>query len=116
MTDKQLVDIMEGEQRIFLIRGHKVMLDVDLAALYELKIEALNHLVSRNIECFPEDFMFKLNAEEISDLKSRFSISGSTKPYVFTGQGLALLSSVLYAERSAHFNQGSCAPTCSCNK
>lgn len=117
MTDRQEIAAMEGGgPRIFFIRGHKVMLDEDLAPLYEIKTEALNLVVARNIECFPEDLMFQLNSDEFADLKSRIAVSGRAAPYVFTGQGLALLSSVLLDVRENRKNQESCAPTCSCRR
>lgn len=74
------------------------MLDEDLAALYELEADALKLAVARNIERFPEGLMFKLNPDEFADLKLRFAVSGQAAPYVFTGHGLALLSSVLFDE------------------
>lgn len=117
MTDKQPIAVIEGtEPRIYLIRGHKVMLDEDLAALYELDTDALNHVVTRNIECFPEDLMFQLNPDEFADLKSRFAISRRAVPFAFTGQGLALLSSVLHDEREIHENRGLCSPSCNCRR
>lgn len=117
MTERQEIAAMDGSSpRIFFIRGHKVMLDEDLAPLYEIKTEALNYVIARNIECFPEDFMFQLNPEEFADLKSRSAISGRAAPYVFTGQGLALLSSILIDVQENRKNQQSCAPACSCRR
>lgn len=117
MTDKQPIAAMEGGgPRIFLVRGQKVMLDEDLAALYKIETKALNLAVERNIECFPEDCMFQLHPDEFTDLKSRFALSDREAPYVFTGQGLALLSSVLLDEQENKANQESCAPTCSCRR
>lgn len=117
MTERQeIAAVKGGGPRIFSIRGHKVMLDEDLAPLYEIKTEALNYVIARNIECFPEDFMFRLNADEFADLKSRSAISGRAAPYVFTGQGLALLSSILIDARENRKNQQSCAPACSCRR
>ena len=117
MTDKQPMAAMEGIQpRMFIIRGHKVMLDEDLATLYELETDALNLAVKRNIESFPEEVMFQLSPDEFAGLKSRFTISSTATPYAFTGQGLALLSSILFDERAIHDNQELCAPTCSCRR
>ncbi|MDO8264087.1 MAG: ORF6N domain-containing protein [Gallionella sp.] len=117
MTEKQATAATAGiVPRTFFIRGQKVMLGEDLAALYEVEIDALNLAVTRNIECFPEGCMFQLNPDEFADLKSRFAISIREAPYVFTGHGLALLSSVLLDERASHDNRESCAPTCSCRK
>lgn len=117
MIERQKFSVVEGSSpRIFFIRGHKVMLDEDLAPLYEIKTEALNYVIARNIECFPEDFMFQLTPEEFADLKSRSAISGREAPYVFTGKGLALLSSILIDVRENRRNQQSCAPACSCHR
>lgn len=115
--DSQRNAAMEsGGPRIFLIRGHKVMLDEDLAALNQLETGALKHAVSRNLECFTDDFAFKLNPDEFADLKSEFANSDREAPYVFTGQGLALLSSILLDEQENRKNREFCAPTCGCRK
>ena len=85
------------ERKIYLIRGHKVMLDSDLAELYEAKTKALIQAVKRNIGRFPLDFMFQLNNQEVITLRSQFVTSKSGKggrryiPYVFTEQGVAML-------------------------
>lgn len=96
------------EQKIFLIRGQKVMLDRDLAALYMVPTMRLNEQVKRNIKRFPEDFMFQLTKEEFKILKSQFAISswGGTRklPYAFTEQGVAMLSGVLNSERAVQVN------------
>ena len=96
------------EQKIFLIRRHKVMLDRDLARLYKVPTKRLNEQVKRNIKRFPEDFMFRLTKEEFKNLKSQFATSswgGIRKlPYVFTEQGVAMLSSVLHSERAVQVN------------
>ena len=98
------------ERKIYLIRGHKVMLDSDLAELYEVKTKALMQAVKRNIGRFPPDFMFQLNNQEVMTLRSQFVTSKSGKggrrytPYVFTEQGVAMLSSVLNSERAVHVN------------
>jgi replication fork clamp-binding protein CrfC len=99
------------ESRIFLIRGHKVLLDSDLAALYEVETKALNRAVKRNRKRFPEDFMFQLTAGEMRELL-RYQIGTSNegrggrryRPYVFTEQGIAMLSSVLTSERAIEVN------------
>lgn len=117
MTEMQEIAAAEGGgPRIFIVRGHKVMLDEDLAALYRIEPEELNLAVARNIERFPQDFMFRLNDAELADLKSRFAISDREAPYVFTGHGLALLSSVLIDEQEKKEKREACAPTCSCRK
>lgn len=96
------------ENKILLIRGKKVMLDRDLARLYTVPTKSLNLAVKRNLNRFPEDFMFQLNKEEGESL--RFQIETSKRggrrylPYVFTEQGVAMLSSVLRSERAVQVN------------
>ena len=98
MNEMLPVEIIEN--KIFVIRGIKVMLDRDLAELYGVKTMVLNQAVKRNIKRFPDDFMFKLNDNEFKELITncdRFKVlkhSPST-PYAFTEQGVAMLSSVL---------------------
>jgi len=96
------------EQKIFMIRGHKVMLDMDLAKLYGVPTGRLNEQVKRNIKRFPADFMFQLNENECENLISQFAISswGGRRhfPYAFTEQGVAMLSSVLNSERAIQVN------------
>jgi len=96
------------ETKIFLIRGQKVMLDKDLAALYGVSTSMLNKAVSRNIDRFPPDFMFQLAPEEFSSLKFHFGTSswGGTRklPRAFTEQGVAMLSSVLRSKRAIQVN------------
>ena len=98
----------EIASRIILVRGQKVMLASDLAALYEIETGVLMQAVKRNIERFPIDFMFQLNSQEVTHLKSQFVISswGGARylPYVFTEQGLAMLSSVLRSNRAVAVN------------
>jgi hypothetical protein len=97
------------ERRILLIRGHKVMLDRDLADLYRVKSVALRQQVKRNANRFPEDFLFQLNLDEAellvsqSVIPSRRSFGGSL-PYAFTEQGVAMLSSVLKSKRAVQVN------------
>src|SRR6187431_1088993 len=85
--------------KIYLIRNQKVMLDKDLAELYIVETKQLKRQVRRNMERFPEDFMFELNQEEFDNLRSQFGTSnwGGTRylPMAFTEQGVAMLSSVL---------------------
>src|SRR5438034_8018282 len=93
------------ESRIYLLRGHKVMLSPDLADLYEVEPRALVQAVKRNIERFPADVMFQLNPREFQNLKSQFVISNwgglrRATPYAFTEQGVAMLSSVLRSKRA----------------
>jgi phage regulator Rha-like protein len=109
--DKHLAKIRKGsiEQLIFLLRGQKVMLSPNLAELYGVKTRVLVQAVKRNIDRFPDDFMFQLTDEEFADLKSQIVISswgGSrrAKPYAFTEQGVAMLSSVLKSKRAVQVN------------
>ena len=97
------------EKRIFLIRGHKVMLSTHLAQLYAVAPRVLVQAVKRNIERFPEDFMFQLTAEEFRHLKSQIVTSSwggmrRATPYAFTEQGVAMLSSVLKSKRAVQVN------------
>jgi phage regulator Rha-like protein len=96
------------ENKIFFIRGRKVMLDKDLAQLYGVTTSNLNKAVRRNTERFPEDFMFQLSKEEFENLKFRFGTSswGDTRklPYAFTENGVAMLSSVLNSQRAVQVN------------
>src|SRR3954470_23466705 len=95
-------------EKIYSLRGVKVMLDKDLAEMYGVEVRALNQSVKRNFTRFPEDFMFQLNNEEWHNLKSQFVISsygGVRKlPFAFTEQGVAMLSSVLRSERAIQVN------------
>ena len=94
--------------KILEIRGKKVMFDRDLAKLYGVATRNLNKAVKRNMERFPEDFMYQLTNEEVTNLKFQFGTSswGGTRklPYVFTEQGVAMLSSVLNSERAILVN------------
>ena len=98
------------ERRIYLIRGHKVMIDVDLAELYGVRTRELNQRVQRNLKRFPEDFMFQLTKEEADALRSQFVISKGRhggrrySPYAFTEPGVAMLSSVLNSETAIEVN------------
>lgn len=94
--------------KIYIIRNRKVMFDKDLAELYGVKTMVLNQAVKRNMKRFPEDFMFKLDKKEFKSLISQFVISkrGGTRnePFVFTEQGVAMLSSVLNSDRAINVN------------
>jgi len=99
------------ERNILLIRGHRVMLDTDLAILYGVPTKRLNEQVMRNKKRFPSDFMFQLTAEEIERLRSQFATlkpgrgqHRKYRPYDFTEQGVAMLSSVLHSERAIQVN------------
>jgi hypothetical protein len=96
-------------QRIHNIRGHRVMLDADLAELYGVATKVFNQAVQRNMDRFPEDFMFRLTEEEFSILRSQFVTSrlwGGRRypPHVFTEQGVAMLSSVLNSKQAIQVN------------
>lgn len=94
--------------KIYLIRSQKVMLDRDLAKLYQVETRVLKQAVRRNIERFPKDFMFELTRNEFENWRSQFVISswGGSRymPMVFTEQGVAMLSSVLKSERAIAVN------------
>jgi len=94
--------------KIFEIRGKRVMLDVDLAALYGVSTKRLNEQVKRNMKRFPADFMYQLTSHEIAILRSQIATSrwGGRRylPYVFSQEGVAMLSSVLNSERAIHVN------------
>ncbi len=103
-----LQETIEG--KILLVRGKKVMLDRDLAALYGVETRTLNQAVKRNTARFPGDFMFQLTKEEVGNWKSQIVISNREKmglrrrPYAFTEQGVSMLSSVLNSERAILVN------------
>lgn len=99
------------ERRIHIVRKQRVMLDSDLAELYEVATKAFNQAVGRNLDRFPADFMIRLTAEEVLSLRSQFVTSNSIGsggrrylPYAFTEQGIAMLSSVLNSPRSVLVN------------
>ena len=96
--------------RIYLVRGQKVMLDRDLAELYGVETKRLKEAVRRNITRFPDDFMFEMIPEELENWRTQFASSNSEKmglrrpPFCFTEQGVAMLSSVLNSERAIRVN------------
>lgn len=96
------------EKAILLIRGHKVLLDQDLATLYEVTTKQLNQQVRRNIDRLPADFMFQLTFQEFTNLRLQFVTASwggrRTPPFAFTEQGVAMLSSVLHSERAVQVN------------
>jgi phage regulator Rha-like protein len=101
-----LIPVESVAQKIYLIRGQKVMLDSDLAVFYGIDTKALNQAVKRNVDRFPENFMFQLNIEEYESLRSQFVTlkRGQHKkylPYVFTEHGVVMLSSVLKSKKAA---------------
>ncbi|MDC0255565.1 ORF6N domain-containing protein [Bacteriovoracales bacterium] len=98
------------EQMIYIIRGQKVMLDSDLGELYEIEKKMLKRAVRRNIERFPDDFMFELTKEELENWRYQFGTSNKEKmglrvqPFVFTEQGVTMLSSVLRSPKAIQVN------------
>ncbi|MGD9719892.1 MAG: ORF6N domain-containing protein [Pirellulales bacterium] len=97
------------ERSILLVRGHKVLLDSDLAKLYGVETKALTRAVRRNLDRFPGDFLLQLSEAEFDDLKRQFGTSSQWggrryAPYAFTEQGVAMLSSVLHSKRSIAVN------------
>ena len=105
---KEVIPMERIARAILVIRREKVMLDSDLAALYGVTTGNLNKAVKRNAERFPTDFMFQLDAEEVANLKFQFGISSwggrRGRPYAFTEQGAAMLSSVLNSGRAVKVN------------
>jgi hypothetical protein len=107
----ELIPLERIQNSIFLIRGEKVMLDSDLAVLYGVGTGTLNRAVKRNLERFPDDFVFQLTPQEVANLKCQIGISSSghggrrrSIPYAFTEQGVAMLSSVLRSGRAVQVN------------
>ena len=107
----ELIPLDPIAQRILLIRGHRVILDSDLAEIYEVPAKRLNEQVRRNIKRFPPDFMFQLTPEEFTSLRSQNATlkigRGQHRkylPYAFTEQGVAMLSGVLNSERAIDVN------------
>ena len=110
MLSKPDSSIQPIERRIRLVRGHRVLLDADLAILYGVQTKVLIQAVKRNRRRFPEDFMFQLQKGEYGALRSQFVTSKGSRggrrflPYCFTEQGVAMLSSVLRSERAISAN------------
>lgn len=102
------MEIAVIQNKIYEIRGQKVMLDKDLAELYQVEVRVLNQSVKRNIKRFPPDFMFQLSEDEWGNLKSQFVTSswGGTRklPFAFTEQGLAMLSGILNSDIAISVN------------
>ena len=98
------------EKKIFFIREEKVMLDSDLATLYNVPTKVFNQAVKRNKKRFPEGFMFQLNSKELESLRSQFVTSKNSRggqrylPYAFTEHGVAMLSSILNSDRAIQVN------------
>ncbi len=107
--DRSLIPVERIERSILLVRGHKVILDADLAALYGVETKQLIRAIKRNIPRFPDDFMIQLNEEESENLRYHFGTSSQWggrrySPYAFTEQGVAMLSSVLRSKRAIQVN------------
>lgn len=110
MSNNVLIPIETIENKILWIRNQKVMLDRDLARLYNVETKVLNQAVKRNIDRFPEDFMFQLSLEEFKNWKSQIVTSNKDKmglrklPFAFTEHGILMLSSVLSSKRAVQVN------------
>lgn len=114
MAKKEIVVAIPDEivmNKIYLIRGQKVMIDRDLAKLYGVETKQLKRQVNRNIERFPKDFMFEMNKEEFENWRSQFGTSNLSDkmglryaPYVFTEHGVLMLSSVLNSPKAIQVN------------
>lgn len=105
---RSLIPIERIANQIYVVRGQKVILDSDLAMLYEVSTKRLNEQVTRNRERFPEDFMFRLSTQEFENLRSQSATSswGGRRypPRAFTEQGVAMISSVLRSDRAVQVN------------
>ena len=103
MDDLQII-----QNKIYEIRGQRVMLDRDLAAMYGVETKVLNQAVKRNIKRFPDDFVFRINRQEFANLKSQFVTSSwggvRKQPYAFTEQGVAMLAGVLNSDAAVKSN------------
>ena len=101
---KEMMELQVIQSKIYEIRGQKVMLDFDLAGMYQVETRVLNQSVKRNIQRFPEDFMFQLTSQEWTDMSSQFVMTSRLKrpktarPLAFTEHGVVMLSSVLKSE------------------
>ena len=111
MKDSSSMPIERIERAIYLVRGERVMLDRDLATLYGVATKALNQAVRRNLDRFPDDFMFRLSAEEVEQFNRSQFVTGSQRhrnprfpPYAFTEHGILMLSSVLNSKRAISVN------------
>ena len=103
------MELQAIQNKIYEIRGQKVMLDFDLAEMYEVETRTLKQAVRRNINCFPADFMFELTDKEVDHMVSQNVIPsksyfGGAMPFAFTEQGVAMLSSVLKSKKAVEVN------------
>jgi len=111
MAEGAIIPVGRIEERILLIRGERVMLDADLAALYGVQTKNLVKAVKRNIERFPEDFMFQLTPAEFRDLRFQFGTSNAGRggrryaPYAFTEHGAIMAASVLSTEQAVRVSR-----------
>lgn len=110
-TERSLVPAERIESAILILRGHRVILDEHLAALYEVEVKVLNQAVRRNLDRFPDDFMFQLSTDEAAFLRSQTVTLKAGRgrhrkylPYAFTEQGVAMLSSVLRSKQAVAVN------------
>lgn len=107
-VSSSIIPVERIMQSIVLIRGRRVMLDADIAVLYEVETRVLTQAVRRNIDRFPDDFMFQLTKQEFNNLRSQYVTSSwggrRYSPYAFTEQGIAMLSSVLRSKRAVQVN------------
>ena len=109
-SEEHLVPVETIERRIYLLRGQKIMIDRDLAALYGVETRVLNQAVRRNLRRFPPDFMFQMSKEEFKKWRSQTVTSKKERmglrrrPLIFTEQGVAMLSSVLNSQRAIAVN------------
>jgi hypothetical protein len=106
-----LMELQAIHEKIYNIRGHKVMLDFDLAELYMVEAKRLKASVRRNLKRFPSDFMYELSQEEYQSLRTNFSslktgrgLHPKYPPYAFTEQGIAMLSGIIHSERAIEMN------------
>jgi hypothetical protein len=107
--NNELLGFDDLKSRIYTLRGVKVMLDRDLAELYQVETRRINEQVKRNISRFPKEFMFQLSPQEVEDLRSQFatanlSVKSRGLPYVFTEYGVVMLASVLKSETAIDVN------------
>ncbi|OGQ18647.1 MAG: hypothetical protein A3B70_06145 [Deltaproteobacteria bacterium RIFCSPHIGHO2_02_FULL_40_11] len=109
MSEKEVISRLDIEHKIYILRGRKVMLSMDIASLYQVEPKVLIQAIKRNIDRFPSDFMFQLTKLEFENLKSQFVTSSwgglrRATPYAFTEQGTAMLSGVLKSKRAIKVN------------
>ena len=109
MIRAEIIPIERIEKKIYLIRNQKIMLSIHLAELYNVEVRVLVQAVKRNLDRFPKDFMFQLSKKEFENLKSQIVISSwggarRSRPYAFTEQGVAMLSSVLNSKKAIKVN------------